>query len=395
MLKAVFWISVIATLYCYVGYVLILWLATAIKTKLNKTTTPPTFDELPEVTLLIAAYNESSCVQQKIRNSMELIYPKNKLHQVWITDGSTDDTNVQLAQHGYIRVLFEPERKGKTAALNRAIQYIDTQYVIFCDANTSLTPNTAIELIQPFANPKVGCVAGEKRIMSGKDATSTGEGVYWQYESLIKRLESETGSVLGAAGELFAIRTPLYKKIPDDTILDDFEISISIALAGNRVIYRDKACASELGSANFAEEMKRKVRIAAGGFQLLSRKPELLNPIKHPQIAFKFFSHKFLRWAVVPFCLILAPIANMAIVAQGGGTFYACTLVAIAALYAIAALGYLLRNRNIKPHLIYLPFYALMTNMAQIMGLYRFAAKKQDVRWEKAKRAEYNSTSPE
>lgn len=389
---AIFWILVFTIFYCYLGYTLVLWIAASTKKILVENKQQPGFNELPEVTLLIAAYNEANYVKQKVENTLKLNYPTSKIHQVWITDGSTDQTNQLLSEYPFINVLYQPQRGGKTAALNRAIPYINTPLVIFCDANTILSQNSIIDMVAQFANPKVGCVAGEKQVLNknAKGASSTGEGFYWKYESLIKRLESETGSVLGAAGELFAIRTSLYKQIPTDTILDDFTISLNIAKIGYKVVYCKSALAKEYGSASFTEEMKRKVRIAAGGFQLIARNKYLLNPLKHSTIVFKFLSHKFLRWAIVPFCFYLLPAVNVIIILNHQGRFYTFTLFLLLAFYIVAIIGYLLQNKNIKPHSLYLPFYVLLTNHAQIKGLLRYLSNKQDVRWEKARRENEN-----
>lgn len=385
---AIFWILTSLILYCYFGYALVLFVTSTLRKIFAHRKKQPSFEQLPPVTLLVTAYNEENIVRQKVENSLTLTYPKDKIQHIWITDGSTDSTNALLSDIGYIKVLFQPERNGKTAALNRAIPYIKTPFVIFCDANTMLPPNAITEIITPFANPKVGCVAGEKRVVGLKlnGASSTDEGYYWKYESLIKKLESQTGSVLSAAGELFAIRTSLFSPIPNDTILDDFSITLNIATKGYSVVYNNQAMATEYGSANFTEEMKRKVRIAAGGFQLVARNKYLLNPFKYPELSFKFISHKLLRWAVVPICLLLLPLVNASILIAHHHPFYLTTMALILAFILIALVGLIARNKDLKPHLIYLPFYTLMANIAQIKGLYRYVANKQNVRWEKAKR---------
>lgn len=344
----------------------------------------------PIVTLLVTAYNEEDYVDKKIQNSLQLTYPPQKLRHVWVTDGSTDSTNARLARYAFVRTLHQPERKGKTAAINRAIPLIDTQLVVMTDANAMLNPNAIDELVKPFADAHVGCVAGEKRVVTTRKhhsgASSSGEGYYWKYESMVKRLESNTGAVLSAAGELFAIRTKLFKPIAEDTILDDFCISLNIVKQGFKVIYTKKALATEFGSANFSEEMKRKVRIAAGGFQLMARNKQLLNPFKHPGLTFKYLSHKVLRWAVVPFCLFLLPLANAWLLMLKPTTFYTVSMAAIALAYLSALFGYIARNKNLKPHIVYMPFYALMANVAQIQGLIRHLNKQQSSSWEKAKR---------
>lgn len=165
-------------------------------------------------------------------NCEQLDYPKDKLHVFWVTDGSTDSTNILLTAYPNVTILFSPERKGKTAALNRAMPFIKTSYTIFTDANTMLNKESIKEIMTCFTDSRIGCVAGEKRIENkGKDhAASGGEGFYWRYESKLKSWDSKLYSTVGAAGELFAIRTGLFKTMPEDTLLDDFILSLRIAM---------------------------------------------------------------------------------------------------------------------------------------------------------------------
>ncbi|MBQ9470739.1 MAG: glycosyltransferase family 2 protein [Bacteroidales bacterium] len=382
---ALFWTATGIALYCYVGYPLLLWLMRMFAPPPPKTSEA----ELPELTLVVPAYNEAPCVERKMRNTLELSYPAQRIHLMWVIDGSTDATATLLARYPQVEVLYQPERRGKTAALNRAMVCVRTPIAVLSDANTDLSTDALRHLVQPFAYPDVGCVAGEKRIAQGAapDAAGRGEGLYWRYESALKQLESDTGSTLSAAGELLAMRTSLYCPMPESTILDDFELSMRIAQDGHRVLYCPQALASEGGSADIGEEWKRKVRIAAGGYQQLQRQWRLLlNPLGHPMLWFKLFSHKLLRWAVVPWCLLLAPGALAVAVVQGAGAFYSMALLLLIMAYAVALLGHVLRRKQLKPSAIYLPYYALMANMAQLAGLVRWCTRGQDVRWEKVER---------
>lgn len=390
ILKVTFWVLLLLVVYCYVGYAILLGLFVLLKRICHKKVTQTKSTDLPDVTILIAAYNEEKVIDAKMQNIEGLDYPREKLHVLWITDGPTDSTNSKLAQYPNIELICQPQRKGKAAALNRAMENVTTPFTVFCDAGTMLSKNAVKELISSFTGSDVGCVVGEIMVLKNatKGATTTVEGTYWQYESSIKQFESELGSTLCAAGALYAIRTGLYSKIPENSILDDFEISIQIALQNHKVVYNQKAEAYSNAGVNFAEEMKRKIRIAAGGFQTLGWHTELLNIFKYPLLSFKFISHKLLRWVVVPFCIFLLPIINLLIVISEKNTFYFVTLVLLLAAFLLAFMGYILRNKNIKPHSFYLPYYALMMNIAQIKGLIRFGTNKQDVRWEKAKREE-------
>ncbi|MBR7067737.1 MAG: glycosyltransferase family 2 protein [Bacteroidales bacterium] len=407
---ALFWVAIGTTLYCYAGYPLVLWIAKQFRRKQAQTQTEPTF---PDVTLIVAAYNEEQCVEQKMQNTLALQYPPEKLRIMWVIDGSTDRTSELLAQYPQVTTLHQPQRLGKTAAINRAMEQVQTPVAVLCDANTHLSPDAILHIVSAFADPQVGCVAGEKRVARSAQTTEADhtEGAYWRYESLLKSLESDTGATLSAAGELLALRTALFAPMPPNTILDDFELSMNIAMGGHRVVYCPQAWATESGSANLDEEWKRKVRIAAGGFQQLCRRWRLLvNPLKNSALWFKFVSHKLLRWAVVPLCLIIVPIANVAIVALTHGqsystsftfvtpipninivahvhtAFYQYTLALTAAALMLALAGFALRHRKPPIKWLHLPYYMLMANVAQLTGMVRWLTGKQDVRWQKAQR---------
>jgi cellulose synthase/poly-beta-1,6-N-acetylglucosamine synthase-like glycosyltransferase len=214
MIKILFWILLSLIFYTYFGYSILLFLMIGVKKLFTLKYKENEINEnYPEVTLLIAAYNEKDVIERKMQNSYELDYPSDKLKILWITDGSEDGTpDILNSKYKDLLVLHQQKRDGKTAALNRAMSYVKTPYVIFCDANTMLHPQAAKNLIMRFDSQKIGCVAGEKRISSGfaSQATGTGEGAYWKYESMIKKLESDLHSTLGAAGELYAIRTDLF-----------------------------------------------------------------------------------------------------------------------------------------------------------------------------------------
>ena len=200
----IFWISLFIVFYTYIGYGMILYILVKLKECFLKTIIPPlpADDLLPELTLFIAAYNEEDVVDEKMRNCLALDYPANKLHILWVTDGSDDHTNEHLSHWPQATVLHQPQRQGKTAALNRGIHFVNTPLVVFTDANTHLNREALREIVHAFTNPQVGCVAGEKRIaVQTKDnAASGGEGLYWKYESTLKKLDSRLYSAVGAAG---------------------------------------------------------------------------------------------------------------------------------------------------------------------------------------------------
>ena len=286
-----FWAGVFLVFYTYLGYGILLWTLVKIREALRPARRHEVPVEAPEVTLLIAAYNEQEIVAEKMANCRALEYPAGKLRITWITDGSTDRTVELLAAYPDATVLHDARRGGKTAALNRALEHIRTPLVVFTDANTMLNPEAVTEIVRCFEDPQVGCVAGEKRVADagGAGAAAT-EGGYWKYESKLKELDYRLYSAVGAAGELFAVRRGLWQTLPEDTLLDDFVCSMLIAAQGYKIAYCKEAYALETPSADMGEEGKRKKRIAAGGLQSVWRLRKLLNPFRYGVLWFQYVS---------------------------------------------------------------------------------------------------------
>ncbi len=391
ILKIIFWILIAIVLYGYIGYALLLWILLLFK-NLFKTNKIISINNTPEVTLFVTAFNEKDYVESKVENGFALNYPKNKLHFLWITDGSDDGTPEILAKYQNIKVLHNPERTGKINAMNRGMKFVTTPIVVFCDANTILSKDSVIEIVKAFENPKVGCVSGEKRI-ANKDsdtAAGSGEGIYWKYESLLKKLDSEFYTTVGAAGELFAIRTELFKEVEPDTILDDFILSMRIAINGHKIKYVPEAYALEKSSANVKEELKRKIRIAAGAVQSTFRLTKALNPFHNFMLSFQFFSHKVLRWLFIPFIFPILFILNLYIIVDEGyyiNSIYSLLMLLQVLFYILVVFGWVIQNFNIKLKILFVPYYIFMMNYASWLGLFRYIKGKQNVNWERAKRA--------
>ncbi|OFX29279.1 MAG: glycosyl transferase [Bacteroidetes bacterium GWA2_32_17] len=389
-MKIIFWLLFAFVLYEYIGYALLLIILVFFK-KLFISNKIEGNTNLPDVTLFVTAYNEKDYIESKVENSFSLNYPANKLHFLWVTDGSDDGTPELLSKYKEIEVLHNTERAGKINAMNRGMKYVKTPIVIFCDANTLLSKDSVIEIVNAFKNPKVGCVAGEKKIVN-KDsdtAAGSGEGIYWKYESLLKKLDSELHTTVGAAGELFAIRTELFNDVEPDTLLDDFILSMRIAINGYKIKYVPKAYATEKSSANINEELKRKIRIAAGAVQSFFRLTTALNPFHDILLAFQFFSHKVLRWLITPFILPFVLLLNVHIVvfSNNSNIIYFVILLLQIIFYMLAFVGWAIRNSKIRLKLVFVPYYIFMMNYASWLGLFRYLSGKQSVNWERAKRA--------
>lgn len=392
--EILFWVSIFIVFYTYIGYGILLYVLVKIKECLCKPVRRPipADADLPELTLFIAAYNEEDVVNEKMRNCLELDYPADKLHIFWVTDGSDDHTGELLSHWPQATVLHQPQRRGKTAALNRGMHFVKTPLVVFTDANTNLNREALRKIVYAFTNPKVGCVAGEKRIavQARDNAASGGEGMYWKYESTLKALDARLYSAVGAAGELFAIRRDLFEEMKTDTLLDDFILSLHIVMRGYTIAYCADAYAMESGSADMREEEKRKVRIAAGGLQSIWRLRPLLNPFRYGIFCFQYISHRVLRWSLTPILLfLLLPLNTILIFTTSTPLLYAVVWLLQSLFYLMGSWGYYLSTKHIKNKILFVPYYFLFMNINVIRGFNYLRKRKGNASgaWEKAKRA--------
>lgn len=392
-IEVLFWTLLFVVFYTYLGYGMILFVMVKIKRIFSKKYAVVTdLKALPEVTLLIPAYNEKDYVDQKMKNSLSLNYPEDKLKIIWVTDGSDDGTNLLLENYKKIELFHKEKRKGKINAMNRVMLFVKTPIVIFSDANTLLGEDSIMHIVNCFQDSKVGCVSGEKRIVnkSTDAAAAAGEGLYWRYESTLKKWDAELYSAVGAAGELFAIRTELYNEVEVDTLLDDFIISLRIAQKGYTIQYNPEAYAIETASQDVKEELKRKVRISAGGIQSVVRLSSLLNIFKYGLLSFQYISHRVLRWTITPLCLILlVPVSSVLASQEGIFDFglYSTLFWMQGLTYLAAFTGWILENRSTRIKVLFVPYYFFIMNLSVVLGFIRFINKKQSVNWERAKRA--------
>ena len=392
-IKIILWILIGIVFYAYLGYGIILFILVNLKRKFHKAKKDINPDYEPDVTLFVAAYNEKDYVDAKVKNSFEMQYPKEKIHQVWVTDGSDDGTPDILAKYKDqgVDVYHENARGGKIGAMNRGMKFVKTPIVIFSDGNTMLGKESVQRIVDMFKDPKVGCVSGEKRIYSkGNDSAVGSEGIYWKYESKLKKWDAELYSVVGAAGELFAVRTELFRDVEKDTLLDDFIISLRIAMDGYTIQYDPEAYAIESSSANVKEELKRKVRIAAGGIQSVVRLSPLLNIFKYGTLSFQYISHRVLRWTLAPIALPIIFILNAVLAFNFGfdnfSNIYVVLFYLQVIFYILALLGWYFENKKIKVKIFFIPYYFFIMNYAMYAGYARYRKGQQSVNWERAKR---------
>lgn len=371
ILEILFWISIIAVFYTYLGYPLLLIILSHFFGK-----EPSKSDRDPLVSLLIPAFNEEKVIRQKIENSLSLNYPKDKLEIIVISDGSTDRTNEivkRYAKDGIILHAYHPNQ-GKISVLNRTIPKVNGEILIFSDASSMLHKNAIKELTRNFADKTVGGVSGVYRVLD-KNSSVTGneEDFYWKYETFIKLKENTIGCTLGAHGSLYAIRKELYCFPENNTVNDDFIIPLGVVRKGYRTVYEPNAIAFE-----HAEEMhgfNRRVRIAVGNFQQILIIKHLLRPFKK-WLLFQFISHKMLR-LLVPFFLILIFVSNISLNTGIYRTFLFTQVI----FYMIAFIGWLFQWVKVKIPLLKLPFYFCMINYSYLVGLFKAIRKKEKIAW--------------
>ncbi len=383
-----FWVSFFLIGYCYLGYGLIAFIITLVRSR-KKIPDNLTDKELPAVTLVITAFQESAFLREKLLNVQELDYPAELITVLLVIDEPDQQSLDIIKEFPKLQKLIQPERTGKYNAICAAMKLVQTPIVVFSDANCKLNAVSLRKLVRHYGDSKVGAVAGEKKIVYRDIHSALGqaEGWYWEYESLMKKLDAGLYTVVGAAGELFSIRTSLFHPMDQPVILDDLVISLQICLQGYRIAYEPQAFASELPSASLSEEKKRKTRIAAGAFQSLHLLKDLLHPFRFPVLYFQFLSRRLFRWIISPLFLIILLFTNICLVIRGpSNEWYDLFLGLQLLVYIIALVGYLLIRSGKNAGLSGIPFYFLFMNYCILRGFFRFLGRKQPVNWEKAQR---------
>jgi cellulose synthase/poly-beta-1,6-N-acetylglucosamine synthase-like glycosyltransferase len=380
-LKVAFWASVAIVVYAYAGYGACVALLARLRPR-----PPRAGDITPIVSFIIPCHNEAGWIAEKLENTLALDYPSENLEILVVADGCDDGTETlveRFADRG-VRCLVQPVRAGKEAAMQFAAREARGDVLLFTDANARLNMGALRAMTRWFADPDVGCVAGEKRVVTATSSgKQSGEGAYWRYESMLKRLDSQVGSTMGGTGELIAIRADLMSVREADNIIEDFVLSMRVVEAGYRVVYEPSAIAEEEEPAQIENQFERRARIAAGGFQAMMRLAPLLDP-RRGTVWWQYVSHRVLRWALVPFLLPLVVIING--VLARGRPLYQATFAAQVAFYAAAAVGWWRRDDKVgKLPCFYFPFYFCAANAAAIVGCARLLSKRQTVLWKRTR----------
>ncbi|HAH21468.1 MAG: hypothetical protein A2Y00_03650 [Omnitrophica WOR_2 bacterium GWF2_43_52] len=368
----VFWGSIAVILYTYLGYPLIVYLISLFYRQPVKRSYP-----YPTVTIVMAVYNEEKNIERKMQSLLELDYPSSRVEILIGSDGSTDNTHQILSRYTNerIKLYCQANRQGKPCTLNMLAKQAQGELLVFTDARQRLDKSSIDELVKNFADPKVGSVSAELYFEADRNKTAQGMGIYWNYEKLIRKYESRTGSMMGATGALYAIRRDLFPELPQDLILDDVYIPMKIVERGYRTIFDKKAKLYDRYSVNPREEFSRKCRTLAGNYQLITYLPWLLNPFKN-KISWQFISHKFLR-LMVPFLMIILFTSTL-FLAQA--QFYKTALFIQSIFYGLALIGGVVKIKN---SLIDIPHMFCVMNFAALIGCYRFLSHKQAILWEK------------
>jgi len=391
MFGLIFWFFVISIFYTYLGYPMLLTLLARFRSKPK--TNPATY---PEVTLLIAAYNEEDVIKDKIENTLLLDYPKEKLQVIVAADGS-DDGTAQIVQQ-YVSQGVElshiPERQGKMAAINRAMTMARGDIVVLSDANNMFGRDAVSEMVKPFTDPSVGAVSGAKKIITDGNLLGESEGLYWKYESFIKEQETRLGTCTGAAAEILAIRREEFEPPPDYIINDDFYILMHIIKQGKRVIYAPGAHSFERVSSSPQGEITRRTRIIAGRYQAMTLSPRLLN-WRRPLVVWQIVSHKFLR-PLVPFAMIGALLANIGALiwqnpSQNPVIFLALpfnwlSLILQVLFYLLALAANIFKFKGKPGKILYIPAFLVNSNLAALVGFHRYITGRQTVLWDRVAR---------
>lgn len=378
MARVLFWIALIFICYTYIIYPLLVVCAGRMKRRRGRRLPAREGDpnSLPPVTLIIVVYNEEGNIEAKLRNCGELDYPKELLTVCFVSDGSTDGTNGILENRDDILFIRDERNLGKPSRLNGVLERCTSGIVVFSDVRQIYREDAIMRLVENFDDPAIGAVSGELVFRDAAGSTERNIGLYWTYEKMIRRAESDIDSTLGATGAIYAIRRELAGPIPPDTVLDDIEIPLQAFKKGYRVIFEPDAVAYDTAVSEIKREFVRKTRTLAGNFQLFSRNRWLFNPFRN-RIFLQTISHKFFR-LLVPYAMVILLASSYL---QGG--------IAYRVFFAVQVLGYLLgcaallsaAMRRIRPANLASVFISL--NAASVVALYLFVFRRIDVRWKR------------
>ena len=380
LFEILFWVGVLAAFYTYVGYPLIVFVASLIAPrKVNRVDSV-----FPLVTVIITAYNEERDLAAKIENTLALDYPKDKMEILVASDCSTDGTELivrSFADRG-VRLHRQTQRHGKTAAQNAAVELARGEILLFSDATTLYNADVLRVMVPNFADAEIGCVAG-RLIYVNPTASSVGQGArsYWGYETFLKRHESRFSSLIGVSGCLYAVRRSAYIPLNPEAC-SDFIIATKMIEQGLRTIYEPNALCTEETNDRTNRELPMRVRVIAQTYTDLWRHRGMMNPLRTGFYAFQLLSHKVMRY-LMPTFLIAILIAS-AVLARDS-TFYLVMLAGQLAFYSLALAGWLLERAGKRSKLLALPHYFVLANLASLLAFNKFLRGERYAYWETAR----------
>ena len=374
--KTLFWISAAVMVYHLAGYPLFMALINLFKRRAEQEPSEP--EIYPSVILICPARNEEEVIEAKIMSFLDLDYPPDRLKMIVISDDSNDGTNEIVARYRNQRVelVVQKPRQGKPSAHNLIIPFLDGEYVLSTDANSIFAPD-ALKLLmrKMLSDSRLALVSGELRLVPAEGGKS-GEGLYWRYESWLKKLDSDFHSLIGANGSMFLIRRELFQKV-DPQSVDDFERVLTVLKQGFKATYEPRANVFEEETESAGQEMARKIRIITREWYVLERNLKLLNPLRHPATSFQLVSHKLLRWLFFVFVLtgFLASALLLKI------WFYRVTFLLQALIYGLGALGLLFQAKGRRLPLSTVPAYLVAMIWSSLAAFVRYALRTRTNTW--------------
>jgi GT2 family glycosyltransferase len=370
------WAAVAVIAYVFVGYPLALWALAAVRPR-----PVAQADITPGVTLIISAFNEEKVIARKLDNALALDYPRERLEIMVISDASSDATDEIVASYGDrgVRLVRMPQRGGKTLGLNAGVAQAQGEILVFSDANILYRPDALRRLVRNFADASVGCVTGDSRYEEAPDsAAHQQEDTYWGYERFIRANESRIGSTVGGDGAIFAIRRPLYRPLAHDAI-NDLVVPLRIVLEGHRAVFEPSAVGIEPSAGSFEREFRRKRRIVNRSWRGVMSLAGLLSPLRTGLFAWQVWSHKVLRWLMLPFVLVAG--VGCAI-AYSQGLVYQVGALGFAASLVLAAVGAVLPGRLATlGRLAHTAYYFYLVNIAAVLGIASALSGRVDAVW--------------
>jgi cellulose synthase/poly-beta-1,6-N-acetylglucosamine synthase-like glycosyltransferase len=385
----VFWVSCAMAAYTYLVYPVLLFIASAsvqvwrdwayVTRRQDRRRARIVAGEAPGVTLIVPAYNEARHLPAKLANLKALLYDSDRLHVIFVSDGSTDDTNEilsELKDEPNVQLVLLPDRRGKANALNEAVSRANTGILVFSDAATLFAPDAIRSLVRHFGDPTVGVVCGALQFQ-GSSASDQTEGVYWKYECMLRVMEARLGINLQASGAIYALRRECWAPLDPDTLIDDFVIPMTARRLGYRIVHDPEAVAIDFAASSIEGEFTRRVRLAVGSFREL---PHLIGLKLDAATCLAFVSHKVFRW-LLPFSLIGLLVSNVAL--APGHPLYQATLALQATFYAWALGGFLFHERFRAIRFGLLGYYLVAMHLAFLVGFVRYLTVRHDGTWKR------------